>query len=126
MDWTRWPNFSESEFRCSHTGKCRMHAGFLDRLQKLRTAYGKPLTVTSGYRDETHPIEARKSAPGAHNTGRAADLAVSRGDAYEVLRLALELGFTGIGVAQKGDGRFIHLDDLPAGDGHLRPTVWSY
>jgi hypothetical protein len=36
------------------------------------------------------------------------------------LRLALELGFTGIGVQQKGTGRFIHLD--------LRavPAIWSY
>jgi len=37
-----------------------------------------------------------------------------------VLRLAMHLQFTGIGVQQKGSGRFVHLD--------LRkePTVWSY
>ena len=125
MDWSRWPNFTEAEFKCSHTGKCRMHAGFMDRLQRLRTRYGKPMVITSGYRDATHPIEARKASPGAHATGRAADIAVDRGDAYELLKLALELGFTGIGINQKGSGRFIHLDDLPGGD-HLRPTIWSY
>lgn len=125
MDWSRWPNFSESEFRCSHTGKCRMHAGFMDRLQQLRTRYGRPMVITSGYRDASHPIEARKASPGAHATGRAADIAVDRGDAYALLKLALELGFTGIGINQKGSGRFIHLDDLQGGD-HLRPTIWSY
>ena len=125
MDWSIWPNFTEAEFKCSHTGKCRMHAGFMDRLQQLRTRYGRPMVITSGYRDATHPIEARKASPGAHSTGRAADIAVDRGEAYALLKMALELGFTGIGINQKGSGRFIHLDDLPGGD-HLRPTIWSY
>jgi hypothetical protein len=33
--------------------------------------------------------------------------------------------FTGIGLKQHGEGRFIHLDDLhlPA---HPRPIVWTY
>jgi hypothetical protein len=35
----------------------------------------------------------------------------------------MELGFTGIGVQQKGTGRFIHVD-LTVGQN--RPTVWSY
>jgi zinc D-Ala-D-Ala carboxypeptidase len=39
------------------------------------------------------------------------------------LRLAFKLGFTGIGVQQKGSGRFIHLDTM---EGGTRPTVWSY
>jgi hypothetical protein len=42
------------------------------------------------------------------------------------MRLALAKGFTGIGVQQKGGGRFIHLDNLPNGPGQPRPTVWSY
>jgi hypothetical protein len=36
--------------------------------------------------------------------------------------IAMEAGFTGIGVQQKGTGRFLHLDTL---EGDLRPTVWS-
>jgi hypothetical protein len=38
------------------------------------------------------------------------------------------LGFTGIGIKQKGPGlsRFVHLDMiLPAGR-HPRPRLWSY
>jgi hypothetical protein len=63
---------------------------------------------------------------GAHTTGKAADIGVERGEAYEVLKLALEIGFTGIGVAQKGSGRFLHLDICEPEDGMIRPTVWSY
>lgn len=126
MDWSAYPNFSESEFRCKHTGECRMDPAFMRRLQLLRTYYGKPMAITSGYRHATHPVEARKSRPGAHATGRACDVAVRGEDAHKLIGLAISLGFTGIGVQQKGATRFIHLDDLPNGAGFPRPTVWSY
>lgn len=125
MDWSRWPNFSPEEFRCKHTGKLHMHAGFMDRLQRLRSEYGKPMRITSGYRAPEHPIEAAKAKPGAHSTGRACDIGVQGADAVELLRIALQLGFTGIGVQQKGTARFIHLDDLPDGE-FPRPAIWSY
>lgn len=125
MDWKQYPNFTEAEFRCKHTGRCAMHPDFMARLQRLRMAYGAPMIVTSGYRDPSHPEEAKKASPGAHSTGRAADIAVRGADAVKLLRLALELGFTGIGIAQKGASRFIHLDDVA--DGSLpRPGIWSY
>lgn len=126
MDWAEYPNFSEREFRCKHTGLCDMHPVFMARLQKLRRRFGKPMTISSGYRHPTHPIEAKKAKPGAHASGRACDIAVEGADALQVISLALELGFTGIGVQQKGGGRFIHLDDLPHGGGFSRPMVWSY
>jgi zinc D-Ala-D-Ala carboxypeptidase len=81
------------------------------------------MKITSGYRCPKHPIEAKKAAPGAHSTGLACDIGVSGSEAYQVLSLAMELGFTGIGVQQKGTGRFIHVD-LTVGQN--RPTVWSY
>jgi zinc D-Ala-D-Ala carboxypeptidase len=126
LDWRLYPNFSEAEFRCKHTGKAPMHPEFMRRLQTLRTAYGKPLAITSGYRDATHPIERAKASPGAHASGRACDIGVQGAEALRVLQLAIDLGFTGIGVQQKGGGRFIHLDDVPAGPGAARPTIWSY
>ena len=68
-------------------------------------------------------IEAAKATPGAHASGQAADVACNGQEAYKLLKLALELGFTGIGVNQKGGGRFIHLDTLTQPP---RPNVWSY
>jgi zinc D-Ala-D-Ala carboxypeptidase len=118
--------FSSEEMKCSHTGLEKMDAGFMELLTELRAAYAKPMRVTSAYRDPTHPIEAKKSKPGAHTTGKAVDIAVARGEAYELMHLAFAMGFTGIGVQQKGDGRFIHLDNMTEEDGFPRPTVWSY
>jgi len=125
MSWES-PYFTSEEMKCSHTGLEKMDTKFMEMLTELRVAYAKPMRVTSAYRDATHPIEAKKTTPGAHATGKAADIAVERGEAYEVLKLALEIGFTGIGVAQKGSGRFLHLDICNSDDGMIRPTVWSY
>jgi len=125
MSWES-PYFTSEEMKCSHTGLEKMDARFMEMLTELRVAYAKPMRVTSAYRDATHPIEAKKDKPGAHSTGKAADIAVERGEAYEVLKIALEIGFTGIGVAQKGSGRFLHLDICEPEDGMIRPTVWSY
>ena len=116
LDWTRWPNFSRREMACRHTGECAMRPAFMDRLQALRDAHGRPLIVTSGYRAPTHPIEAAKPRPGVHSLDGAA--------ALELVRLALALGFTGIGVSQRaGRARFLHLDDWDAAP---RPNLWSY
>jgi uncharacterized protein YcbK (DUF882 family) len=120
MDWSKYPNFSEREFRCRHCGKQEMRPEFMEKLQALRVAYGKPMTISSGYRCPDHPVEKAKASPGMHATGLAADIAVSGAEAVEVLRLALAQGFTGIGVQQKGAGRFIHLDT------RTQPTIWSY
>jgi len=105
MDWKFYPNFKAEEFN------------------SLRNSYGKPMRVTSGYRCPKHPIEAKKPAPGAHASGCACDIGVEGDDAHRLLKFAMILGFTGIGVQQKGSGRFIHLDTLTTG---VRPTVWSY
>lgn len=125
MTWES-PFFTSKEMACKHTGIEKMDIEFMSRLTELRSAYGKPMVVTSGYRHPTHPAEAKKSVSGAHSTGKAADIAVNRGDAWELLHLAMAMGFTGIGVHQKGSGRFIHLDMCTPADGLIRPTIWSY
>jgi len=123
IDWRLYPNFSAEEFNCQHCGKNEMQDDFLSRLQALRMKYNKPMRITSGYRCSEHPIEAKKAKPGAHASGCACDVGVEGSDAHRLLRLALELGFTGIGVQQKGTGRFIHLDTL---EEPPRPNIWSY
>lgn len=99
-----------------------MQPEFMARLQHLRSVYGKPMVITSGYRDPSHPIEAAKQSPGEHSTGRAADVAVSGADAFRLVQLATNMGFTRIGVRQKGEGRFIHLGNSP----DFPPGIWSY
>lgn len=96
-----------------------MFQAFIEKVQALRTIYGKPLVLSSAYRCPEHPIEAKKAKAGQHSKG-AVDIQVAYSAAHEVLRLAFAMGFTGIGVNQKGNARFIHLDMRPI------PTVWSY
>jgi uncharacterized protein YcbK (DUF882 family) len=96
------------------------------KLQDLRDSFGKPMRVTSGYRCPEHPVEIVKSKPGVHASGRAVDIAVRGSDAYALMMLAMRQGWQGIGVQQKGDVRFLHLDDMTSREGWPRPTVWSY
>lgn len=110
---------------CTHTGEERMNPRFMAKLTALRSAYGKPIIVTSGYRSITHPIEAKKDKAGAHTRGRACDIACSGADAHKLIRLALEI-FPRVGISQKGTARFIHVDDMKKSEGFISPHVWSY
>lgn len=122
-----WKYFTLDEFACKHCGGNKMMPTFIEKLDRLRSVCGFPLQVTSGYRCPVHNANVSSTgADGPHTTGRAADIAVERDRAFLLLCHATSLGFTGIGVLQKGKTRFIHLDDLPAAPGRPRPTVWSY
>ena len=126
VDWSKSKYFIANEFVCSHTGKSEMDKEFIFKLNQLRDNFGKPLNISSGYRDPTHPVEAMKKVAGAHSTGQACDILIERQDAYKLLSLAFLVGFTGIGVNQKGGARFLHLDTIEGSPARPRPTIWSY
>ena len=124
----RWPNFSFAEMACRETGECLLDGALMDALQRVRAICG-PLTVTSGYRSPRHSKEAAKGRSGGpHTLGKAADIRCAGTQAFEILHTALDEGCTGIGIDQRGEDRFLHLDvithldDFPA----VRPTIWSY
>jgi zinc D-Ala-D-Ala carboxypeptidase len=124
-----WPHFPAAELSCRHCHTHRMQADFMDRLERLRTAFARPLVLSSAYRCGVYNERVSTTGPhGPHTTGRACDIQISGPAAYELLALAVDLGFTGIGVSQKGPhgSRFLHLDDLPASGQAPRPAVWSY
>ena len=103
-----------------------MDEDFLKKLDALRDKCGFPFVITSGYRCPKHNQAVSNTGPtGPHTTGEAADIACSHDKAYMVVRYATELGFIGVGVAQKGTSRFIHLDTLTAPE-FPRPNVWTY
>lgn len=116
-------NFSAHEFRCK-CGSCNKQEPhhctpeLLERLQELRDLYGRPMHLTSGYRCEKHPVEARKTVPGQHNKGTAVDITYSSGrEARTIMKLAFDLDFKCV-VLGRG---FIHVD-LREGPG----TTWIY
>ena len=118
--------FNRGEFECSHTHTCEMDQEFIYKLNELRERFKQPLIINSGYRSPKHPIEYAKKTPGAHASGKACDISVSRQDALKLLELAIKLGFTGFGINQKGGSRFLHLDTLENSSARPRPTIWSY
>ena len=115
--------FSEKELSCSHCGENKFDPLFLATLNTIREELGFPMPITSGYRCPNHPIEVAKSIPGSHAQGKAVDVAVSRAQAFELIKVSLKHEVIGLGVAQKGSGRFIHLD---MASNKTRPTIWSY
>ncbi len=118
IDW-RWLNFTPDELCCKETGELDMQPDFMDRLQRLRTVLGGPITLTSAYRSPRHSIERAKAQPGTHAMGRAVDILADGRLQYRIIALAPGLGFLGMGIAKT----FIHLDDW---DGGPRPNVWLY
>lgn len=118
--------FTEEELECKHCQSRGIDPEFMKKIDALREKMGFSFPVNSAYRCPAHPLEARKASPGAHASGRALDIMVSHDKAYRLVQGALEAGFTGIGVSQKGGVRFIHLDDLENSEGRPRPHIWSY
>jgi zinc D-Ala-D-Ala carboxypeptidase len=132
---TPWKNFSNEELRCK-CGHCDsnwryMDASFMDDVQKLRDDLGFPVIVTSAYRCLQHPIEAKKRKRGTHTYGAAIDIGCSGPMAFHILAQIFagihsgRYSFTGVGVQQRGDSRFIHVDNSSSGE-FTRPTLWSY
>ena len=121
-------NFTREEFACRHCGRMNIPMSSIERLQRVRNKFGRPMTVTSGDRCPTHNQAVSSTGPNGPHTKGAFDIAVSGPEAYILVAIALQEGFTGIGVNQKGphDKRFIHLDDLADDVGGPRPTIWSY
>lgn len=120
--WDKYPNFSKQEFDCKHTGENNMQHEFMEKLQKIRQVYGKPLTITSGFRSIKHPVEARKThSNGEHTQGNCADIACNNGvDRYKLINLALANGITRIGIAKN----FLHFGI--GGNGLPNNVIWEY
>lgn len=111
--------FDISEFSCSETGENKMEHEFIKKIDHLRSVLGWPLIVTSAYRDPSHSAEIHKpNGGGYHTKGVACDFKVIGGkQRHEIIKHAMGLGFTGIGVAKT----FVHLDTRED-----TPMLWTY
>ena len=111
--------FNESEF----SNFDMMDKKLLSMLDEMREIYGYPIKITSSYRSPEHPIEAAKKQPGEHSYGAAVDIVSdSGGKTFRLVKAAIEVGFTRIGISRKKG--FIHL-----GIGYPNApekTIWTY
>ena len=123
-----WDYFTEKELRCKGTDECQMDEDFMARLVSLRKDFNEPMIISSGYRHESYNqvVGGAKNSP--HLYGKAVDVLVSGKAAYKLMKLAIQHGFTGIGVSQRGshDSRFLHIDTMDSSNVHPRPWIWSY
>lgn len=118
--WDELRYFQRSEFICScGCGRADMEFEFLKKLDVLRHTMGFPIHVTSGYRCPDYNEQVSSTGrTGPHTSGKAADLALSYSGARKALTTISEL-FDGVGLNQKGESRFVHVDTL-------EPRIWTY
>lgn len=112
------PHFSRDELSCRcGCGLAQFQSGFLDKLEELRVAYGKPMQINSACRCAKHnarvsPLAPRRSLhigdaetrPG-HKGAMAVDVAVSGADKGELVAEAWRRGWS-VGWNKA----FVHLD----------------
>lgn len=107
-------NFSSTEFDCHGKGCCEVtyvNPKLVEYLQKIREHFGKPITITSGYRCYTHNKNVGGANGSRHTKGDAADIVVSGVSPREVAKYAESIGVKGIGLYEtQADGYFTHID----------------
>jgi hypothetical protein len=116
-------NFSAWEFRCPcGCGLAAMDRPFMEKLQLARTFYGKPMSISSGYRCLKRNKAIRGAKNSQHMHGLAADIrCTDLADRYEILRIAFMLSFNFIEVCDA----HIHLDMRPLDHGEPRRCLWG-
>lgn len=120
------PHFSKAEVACKCDCGLLPPQDFMDKVERARMRTNFPWPVTSGARCPAHNAKVSKTGLTGPHTRRAIDIGVRGAQALEVVQAMLAEGFTGVGINQKGDKRFVHGDDLPNEPGQPRPTIWSY
>jgi uncharacterized protein YcbK (DUF882 family) len=119
-------NFNSKEFECS-CQKCEVQyieEELIEKLQKLRDLYGKPIAVTSGYRCPHHNEQVGGAKNSSHVNGMAADIQpkIITLDELDNLYDICYTIFDNIGDGR--NKRFIHVDTRPPKSTGKR--VWFY
>ena len=107
-------NFTSLEFDCHGNGCCSetiINPKLVEYVQKIRDHFGKPITVTSGYRCLVHNRSVGGATGSRHSKGDAADIVVQGVAPREVAQYAETIGIKGIGLYEtSADGHFTHID----------------
>ena len=107
-------NFSVEEMACQiGCGTSEMDLEFMWMLQELRDQMQGTLRVSRGRRCDHHNDRvstAKNKKNGVHTLGQASDILISGERAMLMFEKARQIGFSGIGLSQRGDhaNRFVH------------------
>lgn len=117
LDPIRWPNFTAGELACMegdyydrtpcrHCGGEYYHSpAFLDGLQTMRRALGRPMYFNSGHRCAQSNVRVGGILTSPH-LGIAVDLSLHNHNRFEAEDAAKRAGFTGFGYYKN----MLHLD----------------
>ena len=112
-------NFSTQEFQCPCCGVASVDPRLVNLLQKVRDEFGKPISITSGYRCAAHNKAVGGSETSSHLSGLAVDMACkSSAQRFEMLKPILKY-FKRLGIGKD----FIHGDCDPMKDERV---AWLY
>ena len=107
-DWP-WEHFKPQELASRGDGSVCTVLDAGDMLERLRALIGKPLIITSGYRDPIHNARVGGAPLSRHKAGDAFDIRLGSLNRFELVDAAAEVGFTGMGKYQT----FLHVDTRP-------------
>lgn len=103
-------HFTLREFACRDgSDGVKVDSKLLELLEKIRSRFGSPVTITSAYRTAAYNKKVGGAAQSRHLTGKAADIRVEGASFREVAVCAQELGAGGIGLYEY-EGGFTHVD----------------
>lgn len=106
--------FNSTEFDCHGNGCCTstpINTKLVEYLNKIREHFGRPITITSGYRCPIHNKNVGGATGSRHSKGDAADIVVQGIAPRTVAQYAESIGILGIGLYEtKNDGYFVHID----------------
>ena len=113
------PSFTVREFRCRDGSDVVMiDESLVVLLQCIREHFGKPITITSGYRTAAHNTAVGGAKSSQHLLGRAADIQVAGVSVEDVASYAEALmpDWGGVGRYPIKPGRargWVHVDTRP-------------
>lgn len=122
LDKQLTPHFKLSEFACHcGCGASNINMDLVTKVEQLRVALNRPITITSGVRCQKYNDTLKDSvSDSAHVKGLAVDIGVSSGgDRFEIVTQMLKLGFSRFGVANG----FIHVD---MDTSKPQSVIWKY
>lgn len=107
--WDSIKYFRKAEFACKcGCGASDMEEKLVKTADKVRTYFGKPMTVSSGRRCTTHNARVGGVSNSRHLSGKAMDFCVSGMSASMVLTYVQKL--PEIRYAYAIDNNFVHMD----------------
>lgn len=103
-------NFLLREFRCKDgSDEIILDSGLVEILQKVRSHFGKAVSITSAYRTPSHNRSVGGATSSYHVKGQAADFTVTGVLNRDVAKYLQDIGAKGIGLYDYIGG-FVHVD----------------